>query len=120
DCALAASSAAAAPGTKCASTLWAAATAAASGDAAGGASTVPRYGSYSPVMALTASNTASCVVAATRENTKGLAGGSAPIMWPVHCSTTSSARADETGPDSRASRTTPATRTWVVMMEPPN
>src|SRR5579883_623274 len=40
--------------------------AAASGDASEGALTVPRYGLYCRVIALTASKTASCVIAANR------------------------------------------------------
>src|SRR5260370_35605612 len=45
--------------------------AAASAEAPGGAVMVPRYGLYSPVIELTASNTASCTLAAYRAWAKG-------------------------------------------------
>src|SRR5260221_4305296 len=45
--------------------------AAASAEAPGGAVMVPRYGLYSPVIELTASNTASCTMAAYRAWAKG-------------------------------------------------
>src|SRR5215469_17951573 len=48
--------------------------AAASADAPGGATIVPRYGWYSPVIALTASKTATCAIAAKRAVAKG--------FWP--------------------------------------
>src|ERR1700732_4757121 len=45
--------------------------AAASGDASGGATIVPRYGWDSPVMAFTDSKTASCTIAADRARANG-------------------------------------------------
>src|SRR5689334_15431815 len=65
--------------------------AAASGDACAGAVIVPRYGSYSLVQALTASNTASSVMAANRACANGFCALIVCSMFSVQ-SWTASAR----------------------------
>src|SRR5262245_2136311 len=69
------------------STVYAAATAAASADAVGGATTVPRYGSKSLSIAFTASNTANCVIAAKRAWTTGPSPPVVLTMIAFHSST---------------------------------
>src|SRR5262245_2490665 len=78
-----ASRAAALPGRKVNRVRWAAAMAAASGEDPRGAAMVPRYGSYSLVMELTASKTASCTIALQRVWKLGLVGGTATVACMI-------------------------------------
>src|SRR4029453_17343325 len=90
-------------GRRVTSVRWAAAMTAASGEAQAGASMVPRYGSLSPVIALTASKTASCTIAPQRVCTLGLLGGTITVACMIAFqSRTTSARVVEARPAANA------------------